>query len=769
MHLFKKYKKISATAGAFLLLPGLFFILNLIFPLKTNIRYSQIILAQDESVLHAFLSSDDKWRMKTELHEIIPELKETIVRKEDQYFYYHPGVNPFAIIRAAFNNIVKQRKTSGASTITMQVARLLEPKKRHFGNKIIETFRAFQLELYFSKDEILQMYLNLVPYGSNIEGVKSASLLYFDRLPAQLSLAQVVTLAIIPNRPTSLGLGKNNDYIMQERNRWLRIFKEQNVFPDAEINSALTEPLNAQRLKSPAIAPHFCYRMKKMYPEQEIIHTVLNKNTFQQTERITYNYIQRLKKYNIHNAAVIVLNNETKSVEAYLGSADFKDHAHGGQVDGVMAVRSPGSTLKPLIYAAGFDEGLITPKSIMTDVPTNFGGYMPENFDKKFIGKVSVSQALAYSLNIPAVKILEQIGIPAFTARLKKAGFRQIEKDEPYLGLSVILGGCGVRLEELARLFSCFSNEGKMISFRYLKEEKAADTIRIVSAASAFMITDILTQIQRPDLPNHYESSYHVPKVAWKTGTSYGRRDAWSIGYNKKYTIGVWIGNFSGEGVPELTGADIATPLLFQLFNSLDYNSANNWFTMPKDLDFRYVCPESGKVPEAFCQNFVMDYYIPEVSSIEKCGHLKNVWTTANGHYSYCTNCLPESGFKKKLYPNISPELIDFYRTENVSYEAIPEHNANCTRIFAGLAPRIISPLNGKEYIMDKEEPAEIMLRCNPENEVRKVHWYINDKFYKTAGATEKVFFKALEGKNRISCSDDKGRNSNCSIVVYYQ
>jgi penicillin-binding protein 1C len=206
------------------------------------------------------------------------------------------------------------------------------------GNKIVEVFRAFQLELYFTKDEILQMYLNLVPYGSNIEGVKSASLLYFDRLPAQLSLAQVVTLAIIPNRPTSLSLGKNNDYIMQERNRWLHIFKEQNAFPDAEINSALMEPLNVKRLKSPSIAPHFCYRMKKMYPDQEIIHSVLNKNTFQKTEKIAYNYIQRLKKYNIHNAAVIVLNNENKSVEAYLGSADFNDHEHGGQVDGVMAM-----------------------------------------------------------------------------------------------------------------------------------------------------------------------------------------------------------------------------------------------------------------------------------------------------------------------------------------------------------------------------------------------------------------------------------------------
>jgi penicillin-binding protein 1C len=769
MSIIKKYKKTSATAGTIIFLFGSFFILNLIFPLNTNIQYSQIVLAQDESVLYAFLSSDDKWRMKTELHEIIPELKETIIRKEDQYFYYHPGIDFFAIGRAAFNNVLKQRKTSGASTITMQVARLLEPKRRSFGNKIVETFRAFQLELYFSKDEILQMYLNLVPYGGNIEGVKSASLLYFDRLPAQLSLAQVVTLAIIPNRPTSLALGKNNDYIMQERNRWLNNFKEENIFSKGEINSALIEPLNVKRLKSPSIAPHFCYRMKKMYPDQEIIHTVLNKNIFNKTERITYNYVQRLKKYNMHNAAILVLNNETKSIEAYLGSPDFTDREHGGQVDGVMAIRSPGSTLKPLIYAAAFDEGLITPKSIMTDVPTNFGEYMPENFDKKFIGKVSVSQALAFSLNIPAVKILEQIGIPAFTAKLKKAGFRQIEKDEPYLGLSVILGGCGVRLEELTKLFSCFSNHGKMISFKYLKQEQASDTIRIVSPAAAFMITDILTQIQRPDLPNHYESSYHVPKVAWKTGTSYGRRDAWAIGYNKKYTIGVWIGNFSGEGVPELTGADIATPLLFQLFNSLDYNSSNNWFIMPKDLNFRYVCPETGKLPETFCQNFVMDYYIPDISSVEKCDHLKNISITADGHYSYCTNCLPENGFKKKFYPNIAPELIDFYRSENMSYEAIPEHNPSCTRIFSGLAPKIISPINGKEYIMDKEEPAEIMLRCNPENEVRKVHWYINDQFYKTAGATEKVFFKPVEGKNRISCSDDKGRNSNCSVMVYYQ
>jgi penicillin-binding protein 1C len=767
--LVKNHLKTSIMFLSVLFFICLFFLLNLIFPLQINIKYSQIVVADNGSVIHAFLSGDEKWRMKTELQEIIPQLKQAIIEKEDKYFYFHPGVNPAALCRAAFNNILKRRKTSGASTITMQVARLLEPKERTHLNKIGEIFRAFQLEFYYNKEEILQMYLNLVPFGGNIEGVKSASLLYFDRLPGQLSLAQIVTLAIIPNRPTSLKLGKNNIFIVKERNRWLDIFRKEKVFPDEAIESAFREPLEAKRQQAPKLAPHFSYKVKNRYPQEEIIKTALKKPVFQKVEQITYNYVQRLKRHQINNAAVIVLNNQTRCIEVYLGSPDFKDKENAGQVDGISAIRSPGSTLKPLIYAAAFDAGLITPKTIITDVPTDFGGYAPENFDRKFNGKVSVEKALAYSLNIPAVKILEEITLPAFIQKLKKAGFHQIGKDENNLGLSLALGGCGVTLEELTTLFASFANRGKLNKYKYIQQEVIRDTIQLVSPSAAYMITEILTQITRPDLPNHFESSYHVPRIAWKTGTSYGRRDAWSIGYNKKYTIGVWVGNFSGKGIHELTGADIATPLLFELFNSLDYNSQNNWFSLPKELTFRYVCAESGNIPEDHCQSIVMDYFIPKISSAEKCQHMKNIWTSPDESFSFCTHCLPDNGYKKKLYPNHAPELIDFYKSQNISYAVIPEHNPSCTRVFMNQAPKIISPASGKEYVLDKEEPAQMMLKCNTDNEVKRVYWYINNKFYKSAGASEKVFFTPTQGQIKISCSDDKGRNSNASIIVYYQ
>ncbi|MBW8050014.1 MAG: penicillin-binding protein 1C [Cytophagales bacterium] len=764
----------------------MFFLLNQLFPLKVNIEYSQIITSSKGKVLHAFLTSDEKWRMKTELNEIIPELKKAIIYKEDKYFYYHFGINPVSIIRALYNNTLQNKKTSGASTITMQVARLLEPKERTYVNKSIETFRAIQLEFYYSKDEILQLYLNLVPYGGNIEAVKSASLLYFQRNPDHLSLAQIVTLTIIPNRPNSLTPGQNNDLIEKERNRWLKKFKADHIFPENMIEDALNEPLKAQRHQAPKFAPHFSYRLKSKYPGKAIIKTHLDGNIQNKVELITYNYIQRLKHFNIHNAAVIVIKNKSvvdghverqrnpdsvgarPVVIAYLGNADFSDTENAGQVDGIKAVRSPGSTLKPFVYALAIDKGIVTPKNTITDVPVNFGGYSPENFDKKFHGKVTIEQALAYSLNVPAVKLLDEVGVPAFIDIFNKAGFTQISRDENKLGLSVILGGCGVTLEKLATLYAAMANDGKYCELKWVKARSLQNKkSQLISSASTYMITEILTKLTRPDLPNNYQSSYHVPKIAWKTGTSYGRRDAWSIGFNKNYTIGVWVGNFSGEGSYELTGARIATPLLFEIFNTIEYNSQADWFLPPQEIKFRLVCEESGFVPNTFCKNQIVDYFIPTISSNKKCEHLKQVWVSAKETFSYCTSCLPEYGYKKKLYPNLPPELITWYEAENIAYSKIPEHNINCTRVFKQHAPAITSPIDGKEYIVDNQ--TELMLTCQADNEVNKVYWYINDKYYKAAHAGDKVFFIPESGAIKISCSDDKGRNSDIWIRVFRQ
>ncbi len=743
-----------------------FLLLDTIFPVRVNIQYSTIVTANDGTVLYSFLSPDDKWRMKTELPEIIPALKSAVVAKEDRWFYWHYGVNPVAIVRAAFNNIIHQRTTSGASTITMQVARLLEPKDRTFWNKITETFRAVQLELHYSKNEILQMYLNLVPFGGNVEGVKAASLLYFGRLPDHLSLAQITALTIIPNRPTSLALGKNNHLIQKERNKWLRRFQKRALFPDRDIQDALNEPLDAVRHDPPRTAPHFALRMKMMFPSEAIIKTALLNPIQQKIEQLAQNYSRRMRFMEVNNASVLIIDNQTHNVVGYIGNSDFNDIAHQGQVDGVKAIRSPGSALKPLIYALAIDKGLATPKTIITDVPVNYNGFAPENFNRKFNGNVAVEKALAFSLNVPAVKTLDKMGVPLFVDKLQQLGFEQIRKDSRILGLSVALGGCGVRLEELTNMYCTFANGGKFRPLQWLNPSNSTQPRQVISEGAAYMITEILTQPTRPDIPNLAQSSIHVPKIAWKTGTSYGRRDAWSVGYNKRYTIGVWVGNFDGTGAPELTGADAATPLLFDIFNSLEYNSDNNWFERPASVDFRLVCAESGLPPNDYCENQIIDYYIPTISTNRKCEHLKAVFISADEDFSYCTSCLPDNGYKRKEYPNLQPELISFYESEHIGYVKIPPHNPGCSRIFSERMPTISSPVNGKTYLLERGEDQKIMLSCTADNEVKVVYWYINDRFIQAADAGAKVFVSSPEGQVKISCSDDKGRNSNIWVTI---
>ncbi|WP_221394866.1 penicillin-binding protein 1C [Dyadobacter sp. NIV53] len=744
-----------------------FLLLDLLFPFQPKIQYSTQILAKDNTVLHAFLSKDDKWRLYTNNSEITTLLRKTLIYKEDQYFYYHPGINPFAITRAVIRNIFTGRRTSGASTITMQVVRLLDPKKRTYVNKTIEAFRAMQLELHFSKEEILQLYLNLVPYGGNIEGIKAASLLYFGKPPQLLSLAEITALTIVPNRPSSLRPGTRNDALKLARNQWLQRFQKEELFEKNVIQDALNEPLQVKRLKSPQHAPHLALRLLKDFPDQSVIRTTLKIQLQLQIEEQVKNYINRLQSSNIHNAAVMVVDNETMAVEAYVGSADFNNPYDGGQVDGIRAIRSPGSTLKPLLYATAFDKGIITPKSILNDVPVNLAGYEPENFDQHFNGPVTTEFALANSLNIPAVKVLKEVSTPVLIGQLKKAGFQTIKKQEKDLGLSMILGGCGVTLEELTRLFAAFANEGELKPLNYIQVDNSSKKgAAIVSKDASYLLTNILTQVTRPDLPSNFDNTYHLPRIAWKTGTSYGKRDAWSIGYNKRYTVGVWVGNFSGEGVPELSGANTATPLLFSIFNALDYNSPKGWFAAPSNVTLRKVCAVSGDIPSEFCDHQITDYYIMGVSAYRKCQHKRYVFTDLSAKISYCTYCLPDKGYEKRTYPNLAPELIAYYELQKIPYQKLPPHNPKCERVFHDGAPLIVSPNEGSEYYIRKDEPQQIQLACQSANDVQEIFWYVNDKLTKKCGPNDAVFINPPLGRVKISCSDDKGRNTDMWIVV---
>ncbi|MBX9782471.1 MAG: penicillin-binding protein 1C [Chitinophagaceae bacterium] len=757
-------KNFKRSGLALLCLVLLFLLLHLLFPLPDTIEYSTIITDSKGEVIHAFLTKDEQWRMKTDLSEISPLLRKTIVQKEDKYFYYHFGINPIAVARAFFMNVFTGRRTSGASTITMQVARALEPKQRNVMGKLKEMFRATQLEIKYSKDEILQLYLNLVPYGGNIEGVKSASILYFGKNPDHLSLAEITALSIIPNRPSSLVIGKNNDEIVKQRNKWLNRFAKEKIFTQKEIEDALAEPLNAKRGVVPKLAPHLATKLKQS--GEVIIKTTLQINTQLKTEKLVQDYVRTLRLSNIRNAAVMIVDNETHKVIAYVGSGDFKDTTDGGQVNGTAAVRQPGSTLKPLVYALCFDEGLLTPKKMMNDVPVNYAGYAPENYDKNFNGPVTVEYALEHSLNIPAVKALNMLGKEKMIAQLSSMGFTQIQNKQKGLGLSMILGGCGTTLEQLTNLYSCFANEGLFYRSAFVQADSAKQAKRMISADAAYMVNDILSRINRPDFPLHWEATAHLPKIAWKTGTSYGRRDAWSIGYNKKYTVGVWVGNFSGEGNTGLSGAHTATPLLFRIFNTLDYDADRAWFTTPADLEQRQVCSETGLPPAANCTNLILDYFIPGISSTQTCNNYEEIAVSADEKISYCKSCEPATGFKRKVYKLIAPELQNWMQANGIAFEPIPAHNPNCEKIFTNGAPQIKSPVNGTEYLISKKHPEPLQLVCETGNDVSRVYWYINNQFYKAADAGSKQFFIPAEGSIKISCTDDKGRNRNVKIVV---
>jgi penicillin-binding protein 1C len=761
--LIKKYSRTVKIVFAVLLL---FVVLDLLFPLPGKKEFSKEIHAKDGTLLTAYLTSDDKWRLRTELEEVSPELIKAVVEKEDSWFYWHPGINPVSVVHAFYRNLTTGEIQLGASTITMQVARMLEPKKRTYFNKLGEMFRALQLEIRYSKEEILELYLSLLPFGGNIEGVKSASYIYFNRPAKKLSLAQSIMLAVIPNDPNSLRLDRSNEEIIKNRNYWINKFNQEKIFSSSDLKDALGEPVEKNRYAIPVLAPHFSYYIKDNF-NGDILNTTLDLSIQQTAENILLRNVRRVFYKGITNGAVLVIDNKNSSVVAYCGSADFYDAGSFGQVNGVTAIRSPGSTLKAALYAYAFDEGNLTPQMKLEDIPIDFHGYQPENYDLKFYGNVSAEFALVNSLNIPAVKLLEQVGLNNFINFLEGSGFNQIQKQKNKLGLSLILGGCGINLQELTRLFSSFAHKGKLYPLNFLSDENENGGEQIFSEASSYLIANILSGIDRNDIVDLSNYS-KLPKFAWKTGTSYGKRDAWAIGFNPNYTIGVWMGNFNGVGSPNLSGGEVAVPLLFDLFNAIDYNSDVKWFEVPEELITREVCSESGLVPTQYCTSVISDFAIKDKSHNEVCNIHKPVYVNLDETIQYCTGCLPSSNYKKVIYPFYQPELTVWLSQNKYEFRLPPQHNPDCTAKFTEGGPKILSPSEDYEYLLEKNTGQEILLLAASDSRVKNHYWYVNDKFYKKCKPGERVFFNPEEKNLKITCLDDKGRDRSIKINVKY-
>lgn len=762
--------RISLNAlGAVLLLWLVFLLANVIFPLPAPKSYSRTVYAADSTLLAAYLSPDDKWRLRASLDQVSDEMKRAIIAKEDRWFYVHPGINPFAIVRAVLRNMTTGKRTSGASTITMQLARMAEPAGRTYGNKLREMFRALQFEWRYSKEELLAMYLSYLPYGGNIEGVHAASYLFFDRPPAKLSLSQAILLAIVPNRPNSLRLDLHPEVALAARNRWIDRFEAIGTFPADQLAAAREEGLPGQRYSFDVRAPHFSYRMaERLAPSQYESYTTLRPSIQQQTERLLKNHTTRLRSMGVSNGAVLIIDNHDNSVVAYCGSADFNDVASQGQVDGIRAVRSPGSTLKPAAYALAFDRGLITPQSMLLDLPTNYQGFRPENYDLEFHGQTTVEFALTHSLNIPPVRLLQELTLDPFLDLMESAGFETLRQKREELGLSVILGGCGVTLEELTRFYSNFARKGQLFPLAYTRQDLAAQppSVALFSESSAFLIAEILSDLERPDLPQRFIAESRLPEVAWKTGTSYGRRDAWSIGFSPRYTVGVWMGNFDGKGIPELSGTNTAVPLLLDIFNAIDYDRVEKGFPQPHGIGQRKVCSETGMLPGAFCTRLTQDYFLRGISSLQPCDLYESLLVSEDLSLQYCPVCLPDSGYVREPYPLFPPELALWYEAQAFPYKRPPPHNPTCEGKFSGEGPAILSPSPDLEYYVEKGSEQQILLQAASEATVTRQYWYVNDRLVGETAANGKVFIHPGPGRLRIICMDDKGRKSQTEVVV---
>ncbi|MBR9977123.1 MAG: penicillin-binding protein 1C, partial [Bacteroidetes bacterium] len=493
-----------------------------LFPPPAFPQYSTQVFDARGELLNAFLTPDDKWRLRTRLDHVNPDVMRALLYKEDRWFFLHPGVNPYAVLRALWSNVRSGRRVSGASTITMQLARMLEPAERRYAIKFREMLRALQLELRYSKHELLERYISLLPMGGNIEGVASASWLYFNRPAEKLSTAQSAALAVIPSDPNRLRPDRGTEALQRRTQALLRRLRDSGLFSDADIAAALGEDFDVARTAPPRRAPHFSL-IATARTDRDLLHTTLDPVVQDAAERLLRNHVQRVSAEGVRNGAVLIIDNDSMSVAAWCGSADFDDVATQGQVDGVRAVRSPGSTLKPFLYASAFDEGALTPAMRLLDIPVDYGGYMPENFDASCRGEVSVREALLTSLNIPAVRELARQGVGPFINRLAGAGFRTIATSREHLGLSLILGGCGVTLEELTRAYSMFARQGRLQRLRFFPGETDGEGSAMMTSATAWLVTDILSGHDRPDLPAELRATSRLPRFAWKTGTSYGK------------------------------------------------------------------------------------------------------------------------------------------------------------------------------------------------------------------------------------------------------
>ena len=875
---------------------------NWCFPLpkaRLHPPVSQIVLDRNGEWLRAFLADDGMWRFSRQLSEkrallnenLLTEnrqlktenywLHQAMLTSEDRWFYYHYGINPVSIATALYDNLKAGEVVRGGSTITMQVTRLMKPKARSIPNKLIEMFRALQLEHTYSKSEILTFYFNMLPYGGNIVGTAAASRFYFNKPQHVLSLGEAALLAAIPNAPERLRPDRFPENARKAREKVLNRLLARRQISEQQWQEAVQEPIPRKRYPLPFKAPHLSRMLVKkavsrqpsaVSKERNVsgtlasllktesrkpkaippttdgrIYTTIDARVQETAVRILSEYLEAERKLSLRGShststgAIIVMHTQNRHVLAMVGSHDFFDREALGQVNGTLAPRSPGSALKPFVYALAMEQGLITPETLLFDVPITYAGYEPVNYNGKYNGYITARQALARSLNIPAVNLnarlknrtsnstpiqhsKARVGGSTLHAFLKQAGISTLAPAQKY-GLSMVLGGCEVNLLELTTLYVGLANMGEFGSYQLtlprnshqfpsaissqqegVTSPENQSSQRLLRKETSFIITEMLTDSQLPTNtvknPEAFERTMNLPKIAWKTGTSYGHRDAWCIGYSPTLTIGVWLGNFDGKGAPMLSGAEAATPILFALFTALTGQDTHRWFTKPEQLKTRQVCALSGAPVSSHCPVHKDDVYIPGISSVAVCTIHKRIYVNEATGYSLCSHCRKNSSQQSAVSSqkdsqyteSRKPKAESHFTTDTSLKDAqaqifeewpanaatwlaengfavpvLPKHNPLCTGTIAGNAPIILSPAEDTIYYIREGVPLEnqkIRLIASASSRTQDLFWFLDGELIFQGNAAEQYWLTPTKGKHVLTCVDAEGRSATRPLHI---
>lgn len=759
-----------------LLLPATLWVLDRVWPLRlpdANRGFARVVLDRNGRPLRAFADAQGVWRYPVTPDAVSPWYLQALLGYEDRGFYWHPGVNPAALIRAAWQNMRNRRIVSGGSTLTMQVARLLYPQKRSLMGKLRQILRALQLEYHLTKQEILTLYLNRAPFGGTVEGIAAASHAYLQKSPRDLTRAEAALLAVLPQAPSRLRPDRHPRRAQRARDKVLDRLAALGVWPPDVIADARREVVAGYGMRHPMQAPLLARRLAQQFPSRSVIATTLDRRLQAGVQLRVKRYVDRLPPRS--SAAVLVVENHGSEVRAYVGSADFLDAGRYGQVDMIKAVRSPGSTLKPFLYGLALDAGLIHSESLLSDAPRIGRPYRPTDFARGFAGPVSVSQALQQSLNVPAVDLLEHLGPSHFLARLVNAGLAPRLPPDAKANLSMVLGGVGVTLESLVSGYLAFSHSGYASRPRLRPEQQAARR-RLLSPGAAWIVRDILRRTPRPGRLHPAGGDRHHD-IAWKTGTSYGYRDSWAIGTNADYTIGVWVGRPDGTPMPGYWGGKTAAPLMFQIFRLLPA-PASTEDDRPANVEKVTICWPLGTAldqqPTSTCHRqkkaWVLNHQIPPTLPDPAEPYQSNpvtYWINPRTGRRVDATCPVAQRVSRTvaLWPvSVEPWVPASQRaaarippSDPACPEPLPRIGARLRIV--GLQPgsRLRSPDPGKWPV--------VKLKTRGGN--GRIHWYIDGRSagsYPAGAAITPAFTRA--GEYQIVAIDDQGASDKLSFVV---